>query len=105
MSRLDEMMKFLEQDPTDSFARYAVALELRSQGRTADAIAQLEELRRRDPSYGATYYQLGELLAGAGEIDRAEETFRTGMEFARAAGDLHTRSELEAALNELDALR
>jgi tetratricopeptide (TPR) repeat protein len=105
MSRLDEMLRFLEQDPNDSFARYAVALELRSQKRMAEAIAELEELRRRDASYGATYYQLGELLAESGEIDRAAEAFRAGIEVARAAGDHHTRSELEAALDELDDLR
>jgi tetratricopeptide (TPR) repeat protein len=104
-TRLDEMLRFLEQDPNDSFARYAVALELRSQKRIDEAIEQLEELRRRDASYGATYYQLGELLAQRGDVDRAEEAYRAGMEVARAAGDLHTRSELEAALDELDALR
>ena len=105
MSRLDEMLRFLEQDPDDSFARYAVALELRSQGRLDDAVAQLGELRRRDAAYGATYYQLGEILAQRGDVDGAEEAFRAGMEVARAAGDLHTRSELEAALDDLDALR
>ncbi|MBC8145401.1 MAG: tetratricopeptide repeat protein [bacterium] len=105
MSRLDQMMGFLEKDPDDSFARYAVALELRSQKRFDDAIEQLGELRKRDPAYGATYYQLGELYAQTGAIDLAEEAFRTGMDVARAAGDTHTRSELEAALDELDSLR
>lgn len=101
MSRLDDMLGFLEQDPDDSFARYAVALELRSAGRIPEAIEQLEELRRRDPSYVATYYQLGEILAQSGSIDRADEAFRAGIEVARAVGDTHTRSELEAALDEL----
>lgn len=105
MSRLDEMLRFLEQDSDDSFARYAVALELRSLKRPAEAVEQLEELRRRDASYLATYYQLGELLAQVGEFDRAEEAFRAGMAVAHAAGDSHTRSELEAALDELDSMR
>jgi tetratricopeptide (TPR) repeat protein len=105
MARLDEMLRFLEQDPDDSFSRYAVALELRSARRFDDAIAQLEELRRRDPSYCATYYQLGEMLALGGALDRAEEAYRAGIEVARVAGDLHTRSELEAALDELETMR
>lgn len=105
MSRLDQMLRFVEQDPDDSFARYAVALELRSQKRIDDAVAQLAELRRRDPGYVATYYQLGELLAQMQDLAGAEEAFRAGMEIARAAGDMHTRSELEAALDELGDLR
>jgi|SRR5688572_28169876 len=105
MSRLDEMLRFLEHDPTDSFARYAVALELRAQRRMREAIEQLEELRRREPSYLATYYQLGEILALEGDLDRADEAYRTGIDVALSAGDHHTQSELEAALDELDALR
>ena len=105
MSRLDEMLRFLEQDPDDTFARYAIALELKSQKQIPQAIMQLEELRRRHPSYVATYYQLGELFAQAGEYDKAEETYRAGIEVARAARDLHTLSELQSALDELDDLR
>lgn len=102
MSRLEEMMGFLERDPSDSFARYAVALELRSAKRIDEAIEQLVELRRRDPAYVATYYQLGELYAQQESMQMARESFNGGIDVARAAGDSHTQSELQLALDELD---
>ena len=104
MARLDDMLAFVEKDPDDSFARYAVALELRSLKRIDEAVEQLVELRRREPSYGATYYQLGELYAMSDRIDDAREAFRAGVDVARAAGDRHTQSELEVALDDLEML-
>lgn len=105
MDRLAEMLKFLDEDPDDSFTRYAVALEYSSLGDSKKAASLLEELRRRDAEYLPAYYQLGRIYSEEGEIARAEEAFRAGMELARSVGDLHTRAELEAALDDLDTLR
>ncbi len=105
MSRLETMLGFLEQDPNDSFTRYAVALEYISARNYQTAVEYLAELRRRDPAYTATYYQLGAALAALEQWDAAEEAYRAGIVVARASGDLHTASELDAALDELDTLR
>jgi Tfp pilus assembly protein PilF len=105
MDRLEQMLAFLASDPGDSFARYAVALEHISRRDLDKAIEQLEELRRRDPEYVATYYQLGGVYATREEVDNAERAYNEGIEVARRAGDLHTVSELQAALDDLDALR
>ena len=51
--------------------------------------------------YGTTYYQLGKLYQQLGKSHEAEKTFRTGMTVAAKINDEHTRSELEAALDEL----
>ncbi len=104
-SRLDQMLKFLEEDPNDSFSRYAVALEYNSRKEYDRAVEQLVELRRRDPDYVATYYQLGQIYVTLSRWDDAEEAYKVGMDVSRKVGDLHTRSELEAALDELDTLR
>lgn len=103
--RLSQMLQFLEQDPNDSFARYAVALEYASRKQSGDAIAMLVELRQRDPEYVALYYQLGGLYASAERMEEAEEAYRTGIAVAIRNNDRHTAAELEAALDELDALR
>jgi len=103
--RLSQMLQFLEQDPNDSFARYAVALEYASRKHHGEAIATLLELRQRDPQYVALYYQLGGLYAQAEQIANAEEAYRTGITVALLQNDRHTAAELEAALDELDALR
>lgn len=103
--RLSQMLQFLEQDPNDSFARYAVALEYASRKQPEQAISTLVELRQRDPEYVALYYQLGGLYALAEQIEDAEEAYRTGIAIALRHNDRHTAAELEAALDELDALR
>ena len=105
MSRLEQMLSFLEQDPNDSFSRYAVALELNSLRRRDEAIEMLRELRRRDPEYVATYYQLGQIHSTLEQFDEAEEEYREGMVIARKIRDTHTLGELEAALDELESLR
>ncbi len=99
------MLQFLEQDPDDSFSRYAVALEFSSRGERERAIEYLTELRRRDPAYLATYYQLGGAYAALERYDEAEEAYRAGIDVGRRAGDLHTVGELGQALDELETMR
>lgn len=105
MSRLEQMLAFLEQDPNDSFSRYAVALEYMGTKDYATARTYLTELRERDPGYVATYYQLGQVCTSLEDWDCAEEAYAAGTQVARGAGDLHAVSELQAALDELETLR
>src|SRR4051812_30833937 len=105
MSRLEQMLAFLEQDPNDSFTRYAVALEYNSLKEHAKALEYLSELRQRDPDYVAAYFQLGQIYTGLDEWDKAEEAFTEGIRSAKRTGDLHAASEMQAALDELDTLR
>src|SRR5205085_5656751 len=105
LSRLEQMLQFLEKDPQDSFTRYAVALEYRSANQSSEALQQFRELLARDPNYLPTYYQLGQLLASQRDFDGAERAYREGIALARKTGDLHTASELDAAIDELVDLR
>lgn len=102
MSRLEQLQRFLEQDPNDSFTRYAIGLEYASAKNFSEAIRMFEELRSSDASYVATYYQLADSYKQAGDKPKAEEIYNVGIKQARAANDLHAASELEAALDELD---
>jgi len=101
MSRIDILKGFLEENPNDSFSRYALALEYAKLERNDDALREFESVKKNDPDYVATYYQLGQLHQKMGQPHEAEKTFRTGITVAAKAGDEHTRSELEAALESL----
>ena len=103
MSRLTALQKFLEQDPNDSFTRYAIGLEHAKEKNFADAIATLEELRRRDPNYVPTYLMLGGYYRESGQREQAIAIFQEGITRARAERDLHAASELDAALDELES--
>jgi tetratricopeptide (TPR) repeat protein len=101
MSRIEALKEFLNQDPKDSFSRYALGMEYGKIGRDEDAIREFETVIENDPGYVATYYQLGKVFERRGQQPEAADTYRAGIEVAGGAGDQHTREELEAALEEL----
>jgi tetratricopeptide (TPR) repeat protein len=98
MNRIEILKGFLSENPNDSFSRYALALEFAKIGQNDDALREFETVKSNDPAYVATYFQLGQLYAKLGRTHEAEKTFRTGITVAASAGDEHTRSELEGAL-------
>jgi len=102
MSRIDTLKQFLEEDPKDSFSRYALAMEYAKLERDDDAIAEYRTVIENDPDYVATYYQLGKALQSQGRVDDAREAYRTGIAVAGRKGDAHTRDELTAALEMLE---
>jgi Tfp pilus assembly protein PilF len=101
MNRVEILKGFLVENPSDSFSRYALALEYVKLGHHDDALREFETVRSNDPAYVATYFQLGQLYQKLGRSHEAEKTFRTGITVAAKAGDEHTRSELEGALEAL----
>jgi Tfp pilus assembly protein PilF len=101
MNRIEILKGFLVENPSDSFSRYALALEYVKLGQHDDALREFETVSSNDPAYVATYFQLGQLYQKLGRSHEAEKTFRTGITVAAKAGDEHTRSELEGALEAL----
>lgn len=101
MDRVDQLRKFIAQNPAESFPRYALALELKGQGDAEGAAAELQALVEHAPDYLAAYLQLGTLLQTCDRLDDARAAFVSGQEVARRKGDSHTLSELTAALETL----
>lgn len=98
--RLASLRDMLADDPDDAFTRYALAMELKGQGSTDEALAEFAEVLARDPSYLATYYQYGALLSGV-DLDKAVEVIRAGIAAAEQAGDDHTGRELADLLEDV----
>jgi predicted Zn-dependent protease len=95
--RLAAFRSHAAQRPDDPFARYSLAMALRSAGDRAGAIAEFGELRTRFPDYVPTYLMLGQVLE---EEDRAGEAllaYREGEAAARRKGDGHAERELAGA--------
>ena len=101
MNRIEILKGFLNENSNDSFSRYALALEYVKLGQNEDAVREFETVKKKDPDYVATYFQLGQLYQKMGQTHEAEKTFRTGITVAAKMGDEHTRSELEGALEAL----
>ena len=100
-SRLENLKEMLAIDPQDSFARYALGLEYMALNEPQSAMDTFEELRILDPNYLAAYYQLGKVYEIVGREDEARKIYEKGIYIAASQSDLHTKSELEQALNDL----
>jgi predicted Zn-dependent protease len=99
--RLEAFQKFVQAKPDDPFARYALAMHLRSMGRLAEAVTTFTELAARTPDYIPTWLMLGQTLESAGRDPEAATTYLDGMAAAARRQDQHARGELEAALEAL----
>jgi tetratricopeptide (TPR) repeat protein len=100
-SRADFLREALKKNPADTFARYALAMELANAGQPEAAWEHFEYLLARHPDYSATYYQAGMLLWKQGRQQEAQEVLKQGVEVTRRQGKSHAQSELERALEEL----
>ena len=104
MDRIAALEAFLLDDPDDPFTRFALAQEHRKAGCPDQALTIFEDLVRDHPAYVGTYYHLGALYSEMDRPDDALRTYRTGIQEATAAGDLHARAELQSALLEAEGL-
>ncbi len=86
------------QNPTDSFARYGLAMEYVNRGELEGAVNEFRALLSINPNYAAAYYHCGQALEKLSRVPEARQVYEQGIETATRLGDLHTRGELEAAL-------
>ncbi|MBM3765572.1 MAG: hypothetical protein FJW32_09285 [Acidobacteria bacterium] len=98
-SRAETLRTMLDQDPKNSFVRYALAMDHVTGGDLEGAVAEFRILLANDANYCAGYFHGGQSLEKLGRIDEAASLYRDGIDATRRTGDAHTRSELEAALS------
>jgi predicted Zn-dependent protease len=101
--RLETFRKFVERNPADPFARYSLAMALRSAGRGDEAVADFRELSRRAPEYVPTYLMLGQALEALGRDGEAAQAYQDGVAQATRKNDGHAASELGQALEAVRA--
>ena len=101
-SRLEILQEFVENDPHDSFSRYALGQEYMNLDRIDKAIVTFERLAETDPDYVAVYYHLGGVLEHAGRKDEAKEIYQKGIAVSDKGGDMHAKGELMEALDMLE---
>jgi tetratricopeptide (TPR) repeat protein len=99
MNRLDVLKTMLEQDPGNAFARYGLAMEHVNSGENEQAMTHFDTLLSTSPDYVPGYYHAGRTLEKLGRIDDARGVYERGITAAKAKGDQHSLSELQAALD------
>ena len=101
MDRFVALQGMLAADPSNQFVRYGLAQEFVKGGKLEEALAEFRSILSEDPDYQAAYYHAGKALERLGRADEARSTYQTGIEASYRTGNLHARSELEAAIQEL----
>jgi Tfp pilus assembly protein PilF len=89
----------VEQNPTDSFRRYGLAMEYVNAGDLLAGVDEFIKVIDHNPQYAAAYFHGAQTLEKLGRVDEAKGLYRRGIEVTSAMGDDHTCSELQAALD------
>ena len=98
MSRLDQLLVMLNEEPQDAFLRYAVAIEYASAGNLQEGISRIESLITDLPEYLGAYYQLGQLYEQIAETEKALDVYRRGAVVAKKQNNTKTLGELNTAI-------
>lgn len=101
MERIEKILTFLKDNPTDNFLQHALALEYIKAGEDHKAKQIFIALLERDPSYIGSYYHLAQLLERTGEQAEAINWYKLGMAEAKKQNNTKTYNELEAACEDL----
>jgi len=99
--RRQQIETMLEEDPTDSFLRYALAMELRAEGDLLGSIDRLKSLMTDTPPHGPAFFMAAQQFVQLQQIDAARTALRDGIEQARDQDDSHAASEMADLLAQL----
>ncbi len=102
MNRLEYLLQLQAEQPDEAFTLFALAKEYEKLVQPDVAREHYLLLREKHPDYVGLYYHLGKLQEQTDSHEIAADTYRAGMEVAKAANDRHAFGELNAALLEID---
>ena len=94
MSRREKIEAMLADDPSDTFLRYSLAMELDKEDNHDASLARFAELTRDNPPYVPAFFMAGQQLVRLGRIDEARTILRDGIAAARVQDDQHAAGEM-----------
>jgi Tfp pilus assembly protein PilF len=100
MDRLKVLLAFYQDDPTDPFNAYALAIEyLNSDVQKSRKL--FEELLSNHPDYVPTYYHAAKLYQELNEKEKSIAVYEKGLQISLKNKDTKAHRELKAAYDEL----
>jgi len=100
-NRIKQLATAVQQNPDDTFSKFALALELLKLNRVEKAQLLFEAVLKQDPEYLGVYYHLGKLYQSREMYEDAMQLYRDGAELADKQNNLRTKSELHEAIMQL----
>jgi predicted Zn-dependent protease len=101
MDKLALLTEILTQNPADTFARYGLAMELISQNRIEEGLAEFDKLIAQSPDYVPAYQMSAQTLAKLNRTEEALARLHTGIAAANRTGNQHALAEMDALRDEL----
>ena len=101
MDRVQMLKELLEQNPSDAFARYGLAMEYSRAGEIDTALAEFNKLLEFHPEYTAAYQMAAQMLAAAERTEEARKMLESGIACAQRAGNKHAMEEMQGLLRDL----
>ncbi|HMG02814.1 MAG TPA: tetratricopeptide repeat protein [Edaphobacter sp.] len=101
MDRIALLNQVLEQNPSDAFARYGLAMAHLSEGNIDAALAEFSTLIQHNPDYVPGYQMAAQTLAKQGRTEEALERLHSGIAAANRTGNQHALAEMEALREDL----
>ncbi|MDZ4657438.1 MAG: hypothetical protein SH868_07640 [Bythopirellula sp.] len=103
-TRREKIEAMLADDPTDTFLRYSLAMELDKESANDASLAKLSDLTRDTPPYVPAFFMAGQQLVRLGRVEEARTVLRDGIEAAREQGNGHAAGEMSEFLASLGSL-
>ncbi len=100
-SRREKIEAMLALEPSDTFLRYSLAMELAKENRHAESFALFEGLMRDEPPYVPAFFMSAQQMTRLDRIDDARATLRLGIEAARLQNNAHAAGEMSELLASL----
>ncbi len=104
MSRREKIEAMLADDPNDTFLRYSLAMEFRSEGDHAKSIELMTELTKGTPPHVQAFFMAAQQMVDLGDVDEARTMLRNGIDEARQQGNAHAAGEMSELLSSLGEL-
>ena len=101
MSRLEKLKEMLEQDPTDTFVRYGLAMEYRGEEQHEEATRLFDGLIADRPPHVPSYFMKAQMLADMEQVAEAR-SLELGIAQAKAQDNLHAAGEMSELLASLE---
>lgn len=100
--RIATLRRMVEARPGDARARFGLAVEYLTAGRTEDGVEALRSYLEIARDEGNAWGRLASALVELGRIGEAREAWEKGIEVSLAHGHPTMAEEFRAALEELD---
>jgi predicted Zn-dependent protease len=100
-TRMEMLAQVLEQNPSDAFARYGLAMEYARLGQNDSALNEFSKLLQMHPDYTNGYFMAAQTLAKMERTEEVKTMLENGIAAAKRTGNRHALSEMSGMLEEL----